>query len=44
MVQWRRNSNNSMDMRSWAAFMELTDKLHNFAGVALLKSKAAPSA
>jgi hypothetical protein len=44
MVQWRRNSNNSMDKTPWAAFMESKDKFHNFEFVALLKIKAAPTA
>jgi len=44
MVQWRRNSNNSMDKTPWAAFMESKDKFHNFELAALLKSKAAPTA
>jgi hypothetical protein len=44
MVQWRRNSNNSMDKTPWTAFMESKDKFHNFELAALLKSKAAPTA
>jgi len=44
IVQWRRNSNNSMDKRPWTAFMESKDKFHNFELAALRKSKAAPTA
>jgi hypothetical protein len=40
MVQWRRNSNNSMDKTPWAAFMESKDKFHNLEFVSPLKMKS----
>jgi hypothetical protein len=40
MVQWRRNSNNSMDKTRWVAFMESKDKFHNLEFVAPLKIKS----
>jgi hypothetical protein len=39
MVQWRRNSNNSMDKTPWVAFMESKDKFHNLEFIAPLKIK-----
>jgi len=44
MVQWRRNSNNSMEKASWVAFTESKDKFHNFELAPPLKSKTAPTA